>query len=315
MEQYQSNGKIGPWTDVYSLCATMYYSLTGRVPPTALDRVNIDDVIPFANATHIPVKLRQVLLDGMQMSIANRIPNMSELKERLINSLIPNTPQEPASESASYIPDPAVFHSVITAEQPSVQEESKSTGFFPSLFTKIGKKKKSLNNSNVKNIARNPSGITVSNFNASPIYTDPDRTLCQGVADEEETVLFDDVQPVPARATLVQVRTGKRIDITKCCFVLGRLTSGGSPLMSADCLIEDSTKHISRRHAAILFDGEAFFLQDISARNITRLNGIRIQNGVMPENSNVFLSAYRLYDGDSIQLADETLTFHLGGSL
>ena len=85
--------------------------------------------------------------------------------------------------------------------------------------------------------------------------------------------------------------------------------------MSADCLIEDSTKHISRRHAAILFDGEAFFLQDISARNITRLNGIRIQNGVMPENSNVFLSAYRLYDGDSIQLADETLMFHLGGSL
>jgi len=315
VEQYQTNGRIGPWTDVYSLCATMYYSLTGRVPPTALDRLNIDDKIPFVNAQHIPLKLRQVLLDGMQMSIANRIPNMSELKERLIDSLIPEAPKDAPPKPAPYVPDPALSHSVVTVEHPSVPEGSKSTGFFPSLFTKMGKKKKSPINSNAKSVTRNPSSITVSSFNASPIYTDPDCTLCQGIADEEQTVLFDEAQPVPARATLVQARTGKRIDITKCCFVLGRLTSGVSPLVSADCLIEDSAKHISRRHAAILFDGEAFFLQDISARNITRLNGVRIQNDIMPENSNVFSAAYRLYDGDCIQLADEVFTFHLGGSL
>ncbi|MBE6704359.1 MAG: serine/threonine protein kinase [Ruminococcaceae bacterium] len=39
-EQYTSKGKQGVWTDLYAVGATMYYALTGHVPPDAMSRVD-----------------------------------------------------------------------------------------------------------------------------------------------------------------------------------------------------------------------------------------------------------------------------------
>lgn len=37
-EQYNRRGKQGPWTDIYSLCVTIYYALTGVLPKKATER-------------------------------------------------------------------------------------------------------------------------------------------------------------------------------------------------------------------------------------------------------------------------------------
>lgn len=38
-EQYMSNGKLGPWTDIYAFAVIIYYAFTGCMPPDAIKRL------------------------------------------------------------------------------------------------------------------------------------------------------------------------------------------------------------------------------------------------------------------------------------
>jgi serine/threonine protein kinase len=42
LEQYSSQGRQGPWTDIYACGATLYHLVTGTVPPNAPDRAEGD---------------------------------------------------------------------------------------------------------------------------------------------------------------------------------------------------------------------------------------------------------------------------------
>ncbi len=63
LEQYQSSsGAQGAWTDVYALAATIYYCITGKKPPQAMDRIFQDELIP-------PRKLGAELSKGQEQAI------------------------------------------------------------------------------------------------------------------------------------------------------------------------------------------------------------------------------------------------------
>lgn len=81
IEQYFSNGKQGPWTDVYSLCATIYKMVTGYAPQAATDRKQGDNKLP--NELQCKSKLKKVLIKGMSVDPQMRYQTAEELQNAL----------------------------------------------------------------------------------------------------------------------------------------------------------------------------------------------------------------------------------------
>ena len=80
IEQYQHKGQ-GPWTDVYALAATIYYCLTGRTPPQALDRLMDDELIPPRRlGAELTEAQERALLRGMGIRQHRRWRSMEEFR-------------------------------------------------------------------------------------------------------------------------------------------------------------------------------------------------------------------------------------------
>lgn len=104
-EQYASNGKQGPWTDIYSLGMTMYRAMTGDKPQGAPDRILEDNIVPLKK--RLSGRFNQSLLAGIDSAIevkpVNRPQSIEELRKILfptntsINK-IKNIPIETASK-------------------------------------------------------------------------------------------------------------------------------------------------------------------------------------------------------------------------
>ena len=82
-EQYSTSARFGPYTDVFSLGATLYHALIGHPPPSAIDRlhnaaqaVNFPSPLPdpFYTALHQALELRvdarpQTVADFLQLAL------------------------------------------------------------------------------------------------------------------------------------------------------------------------------------------------------------------------------------------------------
>ena len=81
IEQYSTSGKQGPWTDVYGMCATMYYMLTGILPQNSTDRVLRDEVVSLVEMDEIDLSRNQkiAIMKGMEVDRLKRYQSMKEL--------------------------------------------------------------------------------------------------------------------------------------------------------------------------------------------------------------------------------------------
>lgn len=81
-EQYKSRGQ-GTYTDVYGICATIYYCLTGKLPPQAMERLTGTPFLsPYEQGVDISVKWEYAIMDGLELYVQKRIQTMDELWER-----------------------------------------------------------------------------------------------------------------------------------------------------------------------------------------------------------------------------------------
>ena len=84
LELYIMRGNSGPWTDVYSIAATMYYVITGTTPPSAVDRMDKDVLswdLPVLRK--VPASVIHVLQKGMALQVQDRYQSMGDFAAAL----------------------------------------------------------------------------------------------------------------------------------------------------------------------------------------------------------------------------------------
>ena len=83
VEQYLTSGQ-GSYTDVYALCATLYYVLTGVMPPSAMNRLEQDGLQPISSfGVGLTEAQEQAIYHGMTVQPKQRTQTVEELAQEL----------------------------------------------------------------------------------------------------------------------------------------------------------------------------------------------------------------------------------------
>lgn len=103
VEQYLSKGQ-GTWTDVYALCATIYYCLMGKMPQPSVDRLDNDRLIqPSALGVPMPAELESALMWGLTVQPKERPVNMEAFAYRFrVAEYYPDEPVHPEPDALSW---------------------------------------------------------------------------------------------------------------------------------------------------------------------------------------------------------------------
>ena len=83
-EQMDSKGIFGSWSDVYSICAAMYFCITGKNPEDAISRLMFDDLKkPSEYGADILPEAEKALMNGMALDSSKRIRDVAQLRTEL----------------------------------------------------------------------------------------------------------------------------------------------------------------------------------------------------------------------------------------
>lgn len=143
IEQYQTRGQ-GPYTDLYALCATIYYCITGKIPPASPERLtttfdNQPDPLMPPSAWDVPIlpEQEQILMWGLSLQPSVRPQNMETLAVRLekasaSKTQLSETQQETAASNDSYqntVPQSTMYQNI--DHQNTVFQNEMAGGAYP----------------------------------------------------------------------------------------------------------------------------------------------------------------------------------------
>ena len=106
LEQYQSSSEgQGEWTDIYALSATIYYCITGKKPPQAMDRLLEDGLVPPRKlGVDLTERQEKALLKGLSVLPRARFRSAEEFHTALYEGVGPAP--RPVPEPVDPEPEP-----------------------------------------------------------------------------------------------------------------------------------------------------------------------------------------------------------------
>ena len=80
-EQYRTHGVQGPWSDIYALAVTIYFCITGQLPPESIQRLYEDTLTPPSHlGSDITPKQERALLKALAVLAKDRYKSMREFE-------------------------------------------------------------------------------------------------------------------------------------------------------------------------------------------------------------------------------------------
>lgn len=88
LEQYQSHGRQGAWTDVYAAAATLHFLITGEAPPDAISRAAAETLqLPSQMGADLSPAAEDVLLCALSLYPEDRFQSVAEFKAALLDAV------------------------------------------------------------------------------------------------------------------------------------------------------------------------------------------------------------------------------------
>ena len=126
IEQYNTRGSLGPWTDEYALCATVWYCLTGEIPTEVSLRMAEGIDPDWSSIEGLPEHQQKALEKGFRCRAKDRYKTVDEL----LADLFPE-------EAAPAIPEPAEDAPVERAAKKAKAPEKSGKKFWTVFTTAI----------------------------------------------------------------------------------------------------------------------------------------------------------------------------------
>lgn len=135
IEQVTLQGQVGPYSDVYALCTTMYRCMTGAKLPRAIERMKQDTLMP-PSAMGIVMAPREeaVLMQGLAIDPAQRYANA----ERLYQALYETSTEQTGSASIMMHSGISQMLSDMQADQKKQVHRKKQIGMICGIVLVLG---------------------------------------------------------------------------------------------------------------------------------------------------------------------------------